>query len=133
MTRYYGDLRSELNTQVERAKARGDDPSKYAGRVAAIDREERLRVTELRQKSTLQIELRLANLLIAHQPKLLLGGILTVVRRSSEPLPLVWDPLVGMLEAIPCPGCLRPTYGLQVNARRQVGCPACSNGRPARV
>ncbi|MFV2067074.1 MAG: hypothetical protein ACC645_08845, partial [Pirellulales bacterium] len=126
MTRYYGDLRSELNALVERAKARGDNPSKYAGRVAAIDREERLRVTELRQQSTLRIELRLANLLIVHQPKLLLGGILSVVQRRSEPLPLVWDPLLGMLEAIPCPGCFCPSYDLQVNARSQIGCPACS-------
>lgn len=125
MTRYYADLRGELSALAKRSQARGDDPSKYSGRRAAIDREERLRVAELRQKSTLQVQLRLANLLIVHQAKLLLAGTLSVAGHTSEHLPLVWDPLVGTLEAVPCPACLRPTFRLETNARHQVGCPAC--------
>jgi hypothetical protein len=128
MTRYYADLRGELNLLVERAKSRGDDTSRYGGRRAAIDREERLRVAELRQKSILNVHLRLANLLIVHQPKLLLGGILSTARWTNEPLPLVWDPLVGTLEAVPCPACLCPTFRLEVNSRHRVGCPACLSG-----
>lgn len=127
MTRYYADLRGELNALSSRSTARGDDPSKYAGRRAAIDREEGLRVAELRQKSTLQVQLRLANLLIIHQPKLLVAGTLSIARSADEHLPLVWDPLVGTIEAVPCPACLRPTFRLETNARHQLGCPACSN------
>jgi len=125
MTRYYGDLRDELQTLVERAKARGDDPSKYGSRRAAIDREERLRVAELRQKNILNVQLRLANLLIVHQPKLLLRGDLSSPHLASEDLPLVWDPLVGALEAVPCPACLCPTFRLETNRRHQVCCPSC--------
>ena len=129
MTRYYADLRDELTALAKRSRARGGDPSKYSDRRAAIDREERLRVAELRQKSILQIRLRLANLLIVHQPKFMLAGTLSVGGRTGEHLALVWDPLVGTLEAVPCPECLRPTFRLEANARRQVGCPACSSGR----
>ncbi len=132
ITRYYADLRGELHALAERAKSRGDDASKYGGRRAAIEREERIRITELRQTSTLNVHLRLANLLIVHQPKLLLGGILAVAHRTSEPLPLVWDPLVGALEAVPCPGCLRPTFHLETNRQQLVCCPACSSDKPAK-
>ena len=130
MTRYYTDLRGEVDSLAERAKTRGEDPSKYAGRRAAIDREERLRVGELRQKSSLNVQLRLANLLIVHQPKFLVDGFLSLPGHTGEPLPIVFDPLVGALEAVPCPGCICPTFQLQTNHRHQVCCPACS-GRGA--
>ena len=127
MNRYYFDLRGELGDQVERSQACGDDPSKFASRRAAIDREERQRVAELRQKGVLQVQLRLRNCLVVHQPKLSLTGILSGGRLESEHLGLVWDPLVGALEAVPCPSCLRPTFRLETNVRRQLSCPKCSN------
>jgi hypothetical protein len=127
---YYADLRGELAEQAERAQARGDDASRHAVRQAAIDREERLRVAELRQKSTLQVRLRIANLLIVHQPKFLIAGTLSVAHRGSQPLTLVWDPLLAALEAVPCPACLAPTLRLETNARHQVCCPKCSQQRP---
>src|SRR5262249_41194997 len=71
MTRYYTDLRSELEEQIKRAQSREEDLSKFAGRREALDREERFRVAELRQKSALRVGLRLLNVLVVEQPKLL--------------------------------------------------------------
>ena len=50
MTRYYADLRAEMEEQAERARTRDEDAAKSAARREALDREERLRVAELRQK-----------------------------------------------------------------------------------
>jgi hypothetical protein len=127
MTRYYRDLRSELDGQIRRARDRGDDLSKYGPRREAIDREERLRVAELRRKSTLRVELRLANLLVIQQPKLLLRSTLTSARRPpfTTELALVWDPLTESLEAATCPRCQSPTYVFQLDSRARLACPAC--------
>jgi hypothetical protein len=127
MVRYYGDLRSELEVQIRRARDRGDDLSKFGPRREAIDREERLRVAELRRKSTLRVQLRLANLLVIRQPKLLLRATLTPARRPSDAaeLELVWDPLTESLEAATCPRCQSPTYVFQLDSRSRLACPAC--------
>ena len=45
-------------------------PARAESRREALDREEQVRVAELRQKSTLQVHLRLLQLLVIHQPKL---------------------------------------------------------------
>src|SRR5205814_1720877 len=72
MVRYYADLRQELQEQRERAEARKEDLSRFAGRLEALNREERIRVSELRQKSALRVRLRLLQLLVVEQPKFLL-------------------------------------------------------------
>ena len=84
MGRYYADLRAEVEEQVRRAEGRGEDLARFAARLEALDREEQLRVAELRQKSQLQVHLRLLNLLVIHQPKLLLR---TAVIASAGPVP----------------------------------------------
>src|SRR5262249_46706322 len=101
MTRYYADLRAELAEQEERARGRGEDLAKFAGRRQALEREERVRVAELRQKSALRIELRLLQLLVVQQPKLLLRSSVRVEGRPANALELVWDPLTEALEAGP--------------------------------
>jgi hypothetical protein len=127
MIRYYADLRRELDAQARRAEDRGDDLSKFTARREAIDREQRLRVADLRQKSTFRVQLRLANLLMIRQPKLLLRSAATPGRRpnAAVQLDLVWDPLTESLEAATCPQCGSPTYSLQLDSRSRPACPAC--------
>jgi hypothetical protein len=129
MVRYYGDLRSELDVQIRRARDRGEDLAKFDPRREAIDREERLRVADLRRKSTLRVQLRLVNLLVSYQPKLLLRSTITSQRRptATTQLDLVWDPLTESLEAATCPRCQSPTYVFQLDSRSQPACPACHN------
>ena len=129
MTRYYSDLRSELDAQIRRARNRDGDLSKFGPRREAIDREERLRVADLRRKSTLRVQLRLANLLVIQQPKLLLRSTITPVRRPSDAaeLDLVWDPLMESLEAVTCPRCESPTYVFQLDYRSRPACPGCGS------
>jgi hypothetical protein len=132
MVRYYADLRSELEEQLQRALARKDDVSKFAGRREALEREERFRVAELRQKSALRVELRLLNVLVVQQPKLLIRASVLLKGKPVGSLELVWDPLVEAVEAVPCPECGKPTYAF--GWRRQGGlvCPACAAAPPTK-
>ena len=132
MSRYYADLRAELGEQVRRATGRGEDLARFAGRREALEREERFRITELRQKSTLRVELRLLTVLVVEQPKLLVRGTVQGKRNETGPLELVWDPLMGAVEAVPCPACGRPTYSWAWARQGRLVCPTCA-AAPARV
>ena len=50
--RYYGDLRAEVEEQAERPATGDEDPAKFAARREALEREEQLRIGELRRKSS---------------------------------------------------------------------------------
>ena len=130
MTRYYHDLRAELDDQAGRAR---DDEARarVTTRREAVEREERLRVAELRQKSTLHVHLRLLNLAIIEQPKILLQCEVASPNRPSGRLELVWDPLLEGLEAVPCPACGRPTFAFGLTRQGEVICSACAESRPA--
>lgn len=133
MTLYYADLRGELEDQLERARARKDDLSRFAGRQEALEREERVRVSELRQKSALRLQVRLLQLLVLQQPKL---WLLTTVTRGGKPLgtlELVWDPLTEELEAAPCPECHRPTRAWEPTRLGRLLCPACAAVPPGKT
>jgi hypothetical protein len=132
MPRYYADLRSELEQQEHRSRSRTKDPAKWAARREALDREEKLRVTELRQKSTLRVDLRLLNLLAIQQPKLLVQAQVAS-ERMSTPVELVRDPLMETLEAVPCPNCERPTFALEMTRQGRLVCPACAAFSPAKA
>jgi hypothetical protein len=119
--RYYGDLRGELEQQSHRGRQGEEADTRRAERLQAIDREEQVRLAELRRKSALRVHLRLLQLALIRQPKLLLR-----TRVATQPLELVWDPLVDGLEAPPCPGCGRPTYALELTRPGQIVCPACA-------
>ncbi len=125
MERYYADLRAELEEQASRAEGRGEDPGRFAGRREALEREERLRTAELRQKSTLRVEVRLLTVLLVQQPKVL---VQTRVRdkRHAAALELVWDPLTAALEPAPCPACGRPTFAWSWTRQGRLVCPACA-------
>ncbi len=131
MARYYADLRSELEDQVARAESRGEDPRRFAGRREALEREERLRTAELRQKGTLRVEVRLLTALVVQQPKVL---VRTRVRdrRHEASLELVWDPLTAAVEPASCPACGRPTFARAWTRQGRLVCPACAAAAPAR-
>jgi hypothetical protein len=90
-----------------------------------VDREEQLRVAELRQKNTLHVRLRLLQLLLIHQPKLLLPSHVAPPGRPGAALELVWDPLAEVLEAPLCPTCGTPSYSFELTRQGQLVCPAC--------
>jgi hypothetical protein len=126
MAAYYAELRSELEDQVRRAGERNEDLTRFAGRREALEREERLRIGELRQKSALRLQLKLLSLVTIWQPKLLLKASLVGRGRDVATLEFVWDPLIEGLEATPCPHCGRPTFELDQNRHGQLFCPVCA-------
>jgi hypothetical protein len=132
MGRYYADLRGELEEQVRRAEDRGDDLSRFASRREALEREERLRVAELRQKGTLRIQLRLLTVLLLQQPKLLVHALVRSKGRETATPEWVWDPLTAAVEAAPCPSCGRPTFAWEWDRQGRLVCPACAAAAPAR-
>ena len=125
MSKYYDDLADELEEQRQRAAAKGDESDKYASRREALARERELRITELRRKNALSVQLRLLNLLLIRQPKLLLQAAVVPETGSPVPLDLVFDPLLETVEAPTCPACGRPTFDLQ-HHRGTLACPACA-------
>jgi hypothetical protein len=135
MRQYYADLREELEEQARRTAARGDDTAAFASRREALEREERLRIAELRQKNSLRIELRLLQLAVIQQPKLLVRTAVAS-ERTAAPLELVWDPLMEALEAAPCPVCGKPTFAFGLDRHGRLECQTClaapTNQRHAR-
>jgi hypothetical protein len=125
MTQYYGDLRQELQDRMQRAQGRDEDIGKLTAQRQALDREENLRITELRQKNSLRLQLRLLNLVVVEQPKLLLSAQVASEKHVA-PLELVWDPLIDALEAPPCPTCDRPGFSFELTRQGQLVCPNCS-------
>jgi hypothetical protein len=133
MSRYYADLRTELEEQVQRATSRAEDLSRFAGRREALEREERFRISELRQKSALRVQLRLLTVLLVQQPKLLVRTVVEGKGRETAPLELVWDPLMSAVEAVPCPECGRPTFAFAWTRQGRLVCPACAAVASART
>lgn len=130
VARYYADLRAEVQERIDRARSRDEDTAALAARVEAFEREERTRISELRQKSALAVQLRLANLLVVQQPKLRVHAAVRGSGRESQRLEIVWDPLIESIEALSCPTCERSTFALELGPRGALACPAC---RPAAV
>jgi hypothetical protein len=129
MSRYYDDLRNELAEQVGRARKAEEAQARLPERLDSIDREEKLRIAELHQKNSLRVHVRLLQLLLVQQPKLLVRALASAPKQVSAPLEMVWDPLTEALEAIPCGECSRPTFALELRGARLV-CPTCA-ARPA--
>jgi hypothetical protein len=126
MQRYYADLRRELAGAPSRAKDAAETQARLASRTQALEREERVRLAELRQKSALRVQVKLLNALVIQQPKLLLFCQAGEPKKTMAPMELVWDPLLDALEAVPCPSCQRPTYTLSWRRLRNVVCPGCA-------
>jgi hypothetical protein len=129
LSRYYADLRAEAAEQTTRARKAEEAQARLPERLAAIEREEQMRISELRQKNTLRVHVRLLQMLLVHQPKLLVTAVLSAPKKVSQRLEVVWDPLTEAVEAVPCPTCGRPTLELELRGS-QIVCPACV-ARPA--
>jgi hypothetical protein len=132
MSRYYADLRAELEEQVRRAKSRDEDLSRFAERRAHLEREERFRLAELRQKSALRVQLNLLTVLVVQQPKLLVSAEVRAKGHAPAKLELVWDALTGAVEAAPCPNCGRPTLAWGWTRPDRLVCSACASAPTAR-
>jgi hypothetical protein len=134
--RYYADLRTEVEEQAQKARSRGEDTARFAARIEGLEREEQLRAGELRRKGQLKVHLRLLNLLVIHQPKLLLNTEVVSSKAGSAigRLEWVYDPLVEAVEAAVCPDCRRPTFEFAVTRQGRLVCPACAaaTSAPAR-
>jgi hypothetical protein len=130
MSRYYSQLRAE--TEEQAARPRGGDveaaASRAIGRREAIDREEVLRISELRQKSRVQVQLKLASVMVVMQPKLLIGAAVSLKDKPAIPLEIVWDALSESVEAVPCPRCGQPTFAFEID-RGGVSCGKCVRGK----
>jgi hypothetical protein len=132
MVGYYAQLRQEAKEHAERAAARtggeaGDvQPAERAAqRIEAIDREETLRIAELRQKSAVRVQVKLSGLMLVVQPKLLLDLAAETNNRPPGRLKAVWDPLTESLEAISCPQCDHPTFEFRAS-RTGLICASCT-------
>ena len=129
ISRYYGDLRAEVEEQAQKARNREGDPAKFLTRLDSLTREEDLQGAELRRKSQLKVNLRLLNLLVIYQPKVLLH--VAVTKSGTAPIvgrqEWVWDPLVETVEAAVCPDCRHPTFEFGVTRQGQLVCPSCAS------
>ncbi len=138
MKRYFADLRAELNERMEKSAARGQESESLRLRVAALDREEALRLEELRRKAMLRVQLQLKNLLHIKIPRLFLTVLLspTEGKRAAsfrpQSLTLTWDPLVEKTDALDCPNCQHPTYELRLSRAGALSCPTCDSMLPKR-
>ena len=130
-------LRAEVEEQLQKARSRESDPAKFIARLESLAREEELQAAELRRKSQLKVNLRLLNLLVIHQPKVLLYSAVAAAGLVVGRLEWVWDPLIEAIEAAVCPECGHPTFEFTVTRQGQLICPACAAAaktpaRPAR-
>jgi hypothetical protein len=128
MTRYFHDLREELRERISKAEEKGSDTKRLYERLNAIDREEQVRIAELKGKTAMRVQLQLLNLMMLMQPKLMVQAELIPEKGPSGFVPLVWDPLTERLEAPQCPTCSRPSFSLKLDRHGRVICPECSDG-----
>jgi hypothetical protein len=70
--------------------------------------------------------------LLIEQPKLLVKTTVAAPTGMSSGLEMVWDPLTEAVEAIPCPACQRPGYGIEFTRQGQLVCTACVADRGRR-
>jgi len=125
MTQYFHDLREELKERIERAKNREQDTEKFYERLKAIDREQQVRITELKSKTEMQIQLQLKSLMILKMPKLQMQVNFNPKKGETVQVSLVWDLFWEKLEAPECPNCSRPTFEFFLNKYNQLICPEC--------
>jgi len=135
ISRYYGDLRAEVEEQAGRARRRDEDPARFTARLEALEREQEMRSAELRRKSQLKVQLRLLNMLVIQQPKLLLRTAVASAGTVVGRLEWVWDPLIEGVEAAVCPECRHPTFEFGVTRGGQLVCSSCAvaGSTPARL
>jgi hypothetical protein len=105
-------------------------------RVATLNREEAVRLDDVRKKSVLRVSMRLTNYLHVHIPRLFFAlEIVPVPARGGMTLPalpltMTFDGMMERFDAAPCPNCGKPTYSLLLQTIAQKSlwcCSACAN------
>jgi len=124
MSNYYAQLRRESDESPGRGADEATAAARLEARRQAIEREEHLRIAELRRKSAIRVSVRLSSLMIVQQPKLWIAATVTEARGPAGKFEAVWDPLTEAMEAIACPACGQPTFAL-VPRRSGLGCDKC--------
>lgn len=131
MSAYYSELRREAQTPGGRARDPIAGAQREAARRDAIDREESLRIAELRKKSAMSVSAKLISVMVVQQPKLLIPMEIAQHGRPPGRLDVVWDPITESVEPVACPGCGRSTFALEMN-RAGIRCGGCSRPGSAR-
>jgi hypothetical protein len=136
MSAYYRDMRDDLLSRQEKSRLKGEENESFSARLAALRREESLRLEEAENKGTLRAQLRLTNVLHIAIPRLFLRVCLLGKQpHSAASLPEVqctWDPITERTDAIDCPSCGTPTLALTLTKRNAVVCPGSSCAGSAR-
>jgi hypothetical protein len=133
MSAYYEQLRAEADARAGRARGPAESAERDAARRDAIDREERVRIAELRQKSAVRLNVKLISVMVVQQPKLQIEAAIAQQGRQPARLDVVWDPVTESIEPVACPGCGHPTFGLGAD-RAGLRCAGCAPraAQPAR-
>ena len=132
ISRYYGDLRAEVEEQLQKARNREGDLAKFIARLESLTREEA--VAKCRATAEEPVEGQPAAAQSAGNPSTqaaLANGRGRRRRRvrSIGRLEWVWDPLVETIEAAVCPECGHPTFEFGVTRQGRLVCPACAKRR----
>ncbi len=109
MHRYYTRMVEELLDQPLRGDPATAEPRRQS-RIDAITRERALRVSELRRKSALRVQLSLSRVLIVHLPKILVRC--TLSDRPGSVICPIFDLLTDAFEPLATPGTGGPTFDL---------------------
>jgi hypothetical protein len=128
--RYFADLRAELRERLEKTAGRSDQGESLRLSLAAIDREEAVRLEDLRRKAALRVELRVRNMLHLKSPRLFLAAQVGTAGRGPArtiPVTLTWDPVGGKLDAVACPRCQQPAYEFRLTPHGELRCPGCAS------
>jgi len=128
--RYFTDLRAELRQRLEKTAGRSDQGESLRLRLEAVDREEAVRLEDLRRMAALRVELRVRNILHLKSPRLFLAAQITTSGRGPAraiPLTLTWDPVTAKLDAVACPYCQQPTYEFRLTPHGEPRCPRCAS------
>jgi len=129
ISRYFADLREELDERRDRALARsspGAEIQPFDDQRTALDREEQAQLIELRRKMALGAQVRLLNVLNVIQPKLGVMLRLSPQKGAAGEADIVFDPVTQKPEPWPCPNCGRPTLSLALTSAGQVVCADCA-------
>jgi hypothetical protein len=123
------DYYDEMTTDLQRRQARlpPDDAERrqgFADKLAMLEAERTAKLADARSRYTLRIEMKLINVLLATQAKVILPMSISN-RTATITRTVVWDPLVHRLEPLVCDVCGQPGEGLYLCTGGHLAHAAC--------
>ena len=102
---YYADLLKDAERRLQ--KAEDERRSMIEAKLAAINAERQSKLEDVEQKYHLRIQLELLNLALISQPKL---DLTVEIRKRTVSVKrtVTWDPLLHIIELLPCDVCGQP-------------------------